>query len=61
VVLRNFNSTLTMLDGRSDGAGSGGGYEERAPARAAGAKARGGKGPQEDFSRGGDFDDEIPF
>jgi len=64
VVLRNFNSTLTMLDGRNDGAGAsgGGGWDQdRAPARGAGAKAKGGKGPQEDFSRGGDFDDEIPF
>jgi single-strand DNA-binding protein len=64
VVLRNFGSTLTMLDGRSEGggagAGSGGGYEDRAPARNAGAKAKGGKGPSEDFSRP-DFDDEIPF
>jgi len=65
VVLRNFNSVLTMLDGRSEGGGdrAGGGWEDRdrAPARGAGAKAKGGKGPQEDFSRGGDFDDEIPF
>ena len=65
VVLRNFNSSLTMLDGRNEGggagAGSGGGYDQdRAPARAAGAKAKGGKGPSEDFSRP-DFDDEIPF
>ena len=62
VVLRNFGSTLTMLDGRSEvaGAGGGSGYEDRAPARNAGAKAKGGKGPSEDFSRP-DFDDEIPF
>ena len=65
VVLRNFNSSLTMLDGRNEGggagAGNGGGYDQdRAPARAAGAKAKGGKGPSEDFSRP-DFDDEIPF
>lgn len=62
VVLRNFNSTLTMLDGKGDGGGdrsydqsSGGG---RAPAR--GGKNTG-SGQKEDFSRGGDFDDEIPF
>ena len=64
VVLRNFNSVLTMLDGRSEGGGdrAGGGWDQdRAPARGAGGKAKGGKGPQEDFSRGGDFDDEIPF
>jgi single-strand DNA-binding protein len=62
VVLRNFNSTLTMLDTRS---GEGGGDrsfdQDRAPARGAGAKGKGGKGAQEDFSRGPDFDDEIPF
>jgi len=67
VVLRNFNATLTMLDGRNDGAGAGSGgdrgeyNQDRAPARGAGPKGKGGKGPQEDFSRGGDFDDEIPF
>src|SRR5690606_32024182 len=66
VVLRNFNSVLTMLDGRGEGggdrAGGGGGWDQdRAPARGAGAKGRGGSGPKEDFSRGGDFDDEIPF
>ena len=64
VVLRNFGSTLTMLDGRNEGGGAGaggGGYDQdRAPARSAGAKAKGGKGPSEDFSRP-DFDDEIPF
>ena len=64
VVLRNFGSTLTMLDGRNEGGGAGaggGGYDqERAPARSAGAKAKTGKGPSEDFSRP-DFDDEIPF
>lgn len=61
VVLRNFNAALTMLDGRNDSAPAGGWDQDRAPARGAGAKAKGGKGPQEDFSRGGDFDDEIPF
>ena len=67
VVLRNFGSTLTMLDGRNEGGGGdrasgGGGWDQdRAPARGAGAKAKGGgKGPAEDFSRP-DFDDEIPF
>ena len=48
------------------GAGSGGDLaasynQDRAPARGAGAKGKGGKGPSEDFSRGPDFDDEIPF
>ena len=54
VVLRNFNSTLTMLDGRNEGGGrdAGGG----------GARESGGRGGErEDFSRGDEFNDEIPF
>ena len=58
VVLRNYNSTLTMLDGRD---GPSGGerisVERTAPSR---APRGGGGGEREDFSRG-DFDDEIPF
>ena len=65
VVLRNFNASLTMLDGREGGAGSGGDRgeynQDRAPARNAGPKGKPGKGAQEDFSRGPEFDDEIPF
>jgi single-strand DNA-binding protein len=64
VVLRNFNSTLTMLDGKNDnaGAGSGGWDNDRGGARgSSGGGKKGGKGAQEDFSRGADFDDEIPF
>jgi single-strand DNA-binding protein len=62
IVLRNFNSVLTMLDGRSEGGGDRGGYaEERSsPSRGGGGGARRGKGEKEDFSRP-DFDDEIPF
>lgn len=57
VVLRNYNSTLTMLDGR-DGPSGGErlGEERSAPSRS----PRAGGGEREDFSRG-DFDDEIPF
>lgn len=55
VVLKNFNSTLTMLDGREGGGGGGGRSDERGGDRGGG---RGGS--QEDFSRG-EFDDEIPF
>jgi single-strand DNA-binding protein len=67
VVLQNFNSTLTMLDGRSDGRGGGGGSfggddsggdfgsggPSSAPPRrvAAAAGARGNS----------DMDDDIPF
>jgi single-strand DNA-binding protein len=60
VVLRNFTSTLTMLDGKNSDSG-GREYDQDRPARGAGAKAKGGKGEKEDFSRGADFDDEIPF
>ncbi|HEY7797395.1 MAG TPA: single-stranded DNA-binding protein [Hyphomonadaceae bacterium] len=64
VVLRNFNSTLTMLDGKSADAG-GGGWDSDRSERGGGGGGRGGKkggkGAEEDFSRGADFDDEIPF
>jgi single-strand DNA-binding protein len=65
VVLQNFNSTLTMLEGRSGGGGggsfgaddSGGDFGSSAPSSAAPrravAAASGG--------RGNDMDDDIPF
>jgi single-strand DNA-binding protein len=65
VVLQGFNSALTMLDGRSGGAGGGMGSSddfgssgpsmsrERKPAMAGGGGSGGG--------RGNDMDDEIPF
>jgi single-strand DNA-binding protein len=64
VVLQNFNSTLTMLDGRSGGGGgsfgsddSGGDFGSSGPSSAAPrravAAASGG--------RGSDMDDDIPF
>lgn len=46
VVLQGFGSTLTMLDGKSDGSGSGGG------------QSQGGYSPP---PQGGISDDEIPF
>ena len=61
VVLQNFNSTLTMLDGRSGGGGGGFGADDAggdfgsssaAPRRAVAATAGG---------RGSDMDDDIPF
>jgi single-strand DNA-binding protein len=59
IVLRGYNSTLTMLDGASGGAGSGAGggsgYDQ-----AGGGGPRQVEGPAEDFSRP-DLDDEIPF
>ena len=63
VVLQGFNSTLTMLDGRSGGGGSFGGEDSggdfgaaspsSAPRRAVAAGGGGG--------RNGDMDDDIPF
>jgi single-strand DNA-binding protein len=66
VVLRNFNSVLTMLDGKGEGRGGGEFDQDRGASSRGGAPARGGgkgksKGAEEDFSRGADFDDEIPF
>jgi single-strand DNA-binding protein len=65
VVIGRFKGELTMLDTRSggdSGMSEGGGYQprERAPARAAPARASG--GPSWDAPKGGnDLDDEIPF
>lgn len=62
VVLQGFNSTLTMLDGRSGGGGgdyggsSGGGFDDGY--ESAGSGRGGGGGGR---SGGDDFDDEIPF
>ena len=54
VVLRNFNSTLTMLGGR-DSQGGGGGRSDDGGYGA----PRQMEGPKQDFSQ--DMDDEIPF
>ena len=64
VVLRNFNSVLTMLDTKNSDAGGGGWDSDRGGDRGGGGGRggkKGGKGAEEDFSRGADFDDEIPF
>jgi single-strand DNA-binding protein len=68
VVLQNFNSTLTMLDGRAGGGGGGGGGyggddmggdfgssgpAERSPPRRAAVSSQ--------PSRNSDMDDDIPF
>jgi len=72
VVLQGFNATLTMLDGRGEGAGSSGGdydgggsdFGQSGPSQSGG---RGGGGrsqapaPGGGGSFGGDLDDEIPF
>lgn len=69
VVLRGFGSTLTMLDGRNDGAGAGQGGGSRAYGQdsvaygnqggGGGGGARQMDGPPQSFSQ--DLDDEIPF
>ncbi|MFC3167899.1 single-stranded DNA-binding protein [Paracoccus fontiphilus] len=66
VVLRGFNSTLQMLDGRDGGSGGGrdsgggfggGGYDDY---DRGGSSSSGGGGSQGGGSRS-DYDDEIPF
>jgi len=71
IVLRGFNGTLTMLDGRGEGAGGGsrgGGYERGGGGDWGGGSSGGGDnwgGSSSGESRGGglsdDLDDDIPF
>ncbi|MBP1882027.1 single-stranded DNA-binding protein [Sinorhizobium mexicanum] len=74
VVLQGFNSTLTMLDGRGEGGGSGvsrgggsdygGGYEDYDQPRQSSGGRSGGQGSQGGQSGGNfsrDLDDDIPF
>jgi len=73
VVLRNFGSTMTMLDGRNDSGGGGGGYgDDRGGGGYSQGGGGGGGGYSEGSSGGGggggsrdsyapDLDDEIPF
>jgi single-strand DNA-binding protein len=67
VVLQNYNGTLTMLDGRGDNQGGGGGYDQGGGSFGQSGPSSGGQigggdqgggfgGPS-----GGDIDDEIPF
>ncbi|MEQ8736331.1 MAG: single-stranded DNA-binding protein [Rhodospirillaceae bacterium] len=57
VVLQGYGGELTMLDGRGDGAGGGGGYGASEPSGAGGGDGGGwDSGPS-----GGDMDDDIPF
>jgi len=62
VVLQGFNSTLTMLDGRSGGGGSfagedsGGNFGAASPSSAPRRAVAAGGG-----ARNGDMDDDIPF
>lgn len=71
VVLRNYGSTLTMLDGRGEGEGAGmprmtdrsggdrGGGDRGGGRMGYGGDRRESSGPRESFSP--DLDDEIPF
>jgi len=65
VVLRGYNSNLTMLDGRSEGGGGGGGGYDRGGDFGGGGDDRGGSSSGGGGSQGGgfrnDLDDEIPF
>jgi len=61
VVLRNFGSTLTMLDSRNDGGGGGGGYDQGGGySQGGGGNYSGGSEPPRDDYKP-DLDDEIPF
>jgi len=68
VVLQGFNSTLTMLDGRS-GAGGGGGFGDDAGGDFGSSGPSAGPAPRRVAAAGGggggrgnsDMDDEIPF
>jgi single-strand DNA-binding protein len=59
VVLRGFNATLTMLDGRGEGGGGGGG-DIGGGSSSGGGYDRGGSGGG-GGGGGGGMDDEIPF
>jgi single-strand DNA-binding protein len=59
VVLRGFNATLTMLDGRGEGGGGGGG-DFGGGSSSGGDYDRGGSGGG-GGGGGGGMDDEIPF
>ncbi|UYO51886.1 single-stranded DNA-binding protein [Rhodopseudomonas palustris] len=66
VVLQNFNSNLTMLDGRSGGGGGGGGYGDDNSGGdfgSSGPSGGGGRRPMPVSGGGGrsDMDDDIPF
>ena len=62
VVLRGFNSTLTMLDGRNEGGGGGGGgYDRGGDDYGGGSSSSGGGGGSQGGGFRNDLDDEIPF
>ena len=67
VVLQNFNSTLTMLDGRNAGGGGGGGFGSDDSSGDFGAGSPSGGAPRRVAAASGgggrrsDMDDDIPF
>jgi single-strand DNA-binding protein len=66
VVLQNFNSTLTMLDGRTGGGSGGGGFGADESGGDFGSSGSSAPAPRRAVaaatsSRGGDMDDDIPF
>lgn len=61
VVIAPFRGELTMLSGRGEEGGAGGGsYQPRERAEPA-SRGGGGGSPSWEPSKGGDLDDEIPF
>ena len=69
VVLRNFNSSMVLLDGRGEGGGGGGGgggrsYDEGGGFGGSGYGAGGGSKPQsrpQPAAFDSDLDDDVPF
>jgi single-strand DNA-binding protein len=67
VVLQNYNGVLTMLDGRNDNQGGGGGYDQgggsfgQSGPSGGGQIGGGNQGGGFGGPSGGDIDDEIPF
>jgi single-strand DNA-binding protein len=63
VVLRNFGSTLVMLDGREGGGGASSGYDDQAGGFGGGSGGGGYSDRSAAPASGGrsDMDDEIPF
>jgi single-strand DNA-binding protein len=69
IVLQGFNSNLTMLDGRGEGGGQGGGMSEYGGGSGGGAagggfggeSSGGGYGGPQGGGGAGPMDDEIPF
>ncbi|MEP0707436.1 single-stranded DNA-binding protein [Parvibaculum sp.] len=59
IVLQGFNSTLTMLDGKSGGGASSGGGDYGSGSDDFGGGSSGGGSSRGNFSQ--DLDDEIPF